>query len=94
MSFGDMCLNAIFRDEKNVIWAALMGLHDLRKESSIMFSRQHGGGSPMVWGAIYFKVQTSQASLRGLQKSKNYKEILVEYLLPFGEVLGGIYWTF
>ncbi|GBL82751.1 hypothetical protein AVEN_106298-1 [Araneus ventricosus] len=53
-------------------------------------SRQHGGGSLPVWGAICFNEQMSLAFLCGRQKSENYQETLANHLLPFGETD----WTF
>ncbi|GBM31257.1 hypothetical protein AVEN_223454-1 [Araneus ventricosus] len=59
-----------------------------------MFSRQHGGGSLMVWGVICFNGQISLAFLSDRQQYDNCQETLSNYLLPFGELLDGTNWTF
>ncbi|GBO24023.1 hypothetical protein AVEN_27160-1 [Araneus ventricosus] len=84
----------VFRDEKNGIWTVAMALHAIDiifvnwSQPRSMLSRQHGGGSLMVWGAICFNMQISLAFLSGQQKSENY-EVLSFTIIYF--LLGKFY---
>lgn len=50
--------------------------HDLRKEELNLLSRQHGGGSVMVWGALTSNGPLNLVVLNGRQKAKDYLELL------------------
>lgn len=76
----------IFSDEKkfnldgpdgfNYYW------HDLRKEKRIFSTRSHGGGSVMIWAAIFEGGRSELAILDGNQTADNYVTTLSKFLLP------------
>ena len=58
--------------------------HDLRLKKKILFSRNHGAGSVMIWGGIFNEGLTELAFLDGGQFSGDYIKVLADHLLPLG----------
>jgi hypothetical protein len=69
MNWTDELLSVLFSDEKNFNldgpdgWAYYW--HDIRKEPQTFFSRQHRGGSHMVWGVFSYDGTTDIVFLKG-----------------------------
>ena len=59
--------------------------HDLRKEPRYFSTRQQGGQSVMVWGAIAYDGTSNLVFISEKQDSKVYCNVLEEGLLPFAE---------
>lgn len=72
--------NVVFSDEKKFNLDGPDGynyyFHDLRKEERHLMSRQHGGGSVMIWGAITSKDPIELVVLNDRQKATDYLELL------------------
>ena len=68
--------------------------HCLRNDPRVVFSRQNGGGSLMVWGGIWSDGTTKLAFLDGNQNSNSYIYTLSEYLLPAANLRFGTEYVF
>lgn len=88
----------IFSDEKKFNLDGPDGLssywRDLRKEPEIFSTRQQGGGSVMIWGAISYHGTMSMVGVEGNMDSKYYCEVLEQALLPDATQRYGDIWTF
>ncbi|KAF0702759.1 hypothetical protein AaE_015725 [Aphanomyces astaci] len=82
----DAWSRVLFSDEKKWNIDGPDGLksywHCIGREKKVVFSRQNGGGSVMVWGAIWADGQTELAFLEGRQDSSAYIETISDYMLP------------
>lgn len=89
--------SVIFTDEKKFNLDGPDGLacywHDLRKEPERFSSRQQGGRSVMVWGAISYKGTIGLNGIEGTMDSKYYCNVLEEGLLPAANEAFGDVWT-
>ena len=56
--------------------------HDLRKRKLDISRRAFGGGSVMVWGAIFANGKSQLAILEGNQTAESYIRTLNDFLLP------------
>ena len=93
MSWTDQWLTVLFSDEKKFNLDGPDGLsyywHDLRKQRQEVFSRQHGGGSVVVWAAFGYNGTTEIAFIDSRLNSKKYQELLEIYMLPYiNEICG------
>lgn len=88
-----MCWNTewksiVFSDEKKFNLDGPDGYsyywHDLRQEKEIRFSRQHGGGSVMFWGAFAYHGKSKLVQINKTLNSLTYHDILRENLINFG----------
>lgn len=72
--------SVVFSDEKKFNLDGPDGFsyyyHDLRKEELNLLSRQHGGGSVMIWGAITSNGPLELVVLNGRQTSNDYLALL------------------
>lgn len=89
VDFGMACWSKIiFSDEKKWNLDGPDGLksywHCLGREKKTFFSRQNGGGSVMIWGAIWSDGKSDLAFLEGKQNSEAYCKTLEKFLLPAG----------
>jgi predicted transcriptional regulator len=88
----------IFSDEKRWSldgpdgWATYW--HDDRKEEQVFQTRQMGGGSVMVWGAIGYNEKPQLVFIKGNMRSSDYIEVLETSLLPFIHKMGIEEYTF
>lgn len=98
MTWDDKWLTDIFSDEKKWNLDGPDGnqcyWHDLRHEPRTILTRQHGGGSVMVWGGFGFNGVTDLAFVTGRQTSAKYQETLAKHLLPCARDIGGPDWIF
>ncbi|KAF0711309.1 hypothetical protein AaE_012241 [Aphanomyces astaci] len=85
--------NIVFSDEKKFNLDGPDGYknywHDIRQPKRSFVTRQQGGGSVMVWGAIARCGKSALAILTGKQNSGDYVFTLSEYLLPFAHLKFG-----
>lgn len=83
----------IFSDEKKFNLDGPDGYkyywRDLRRPPREYVTRQHGGGSVMVWAAFSAKGKSEIAFLSGRQASKHYIWTLCEFLYPFAHLMHG-----
>lgn len=83
----------IFSDEKKFNLDGPDGIqyywHDMRKEEKVLYSRQNGGGSLMVWGCFSALGRGELSFPTGKINAKKYTNILQEYLLPFANRMYG-----
>ena len=56
--------------------------HDLRKRKLNISRRAFGGGSVMVWGAIFVNGKSQLVILEGNQTAESYFRTLNDFLLP------------
>ena len=86
MSWTSEWKTVIFSDEKKFNLDGPDGLmycwHDLRKKKPEYPRRSFGGGSVMVWGAIYAGGKSELAVLEGKQNAVSYIQTLGGFLLP------------
>lgn len=72
--------DVVFSDEKKFNLDGPDGysyyFHDIRKDELNLMSRQHGGGSVMIWGAITSNGPLKLVVLNGRQKALDYIELL------------------
>lgn len=84
--------DVVFSDEKKFNLDGPDGysyyFHDIGKEELELMSRQHGGGSVMVWGAITSNGPIELVILNGRQSSIDYLELLKEQKEKMGNKLG------
>lgn len=84
--------DVVFSDEKKFNLDGPDGysyyFHDIRKEELELMSRQHGGGSVMVWGAITSNGPIELVILNGRQSSNDYLELLKEQKDKMAHKLG------
>lgn len=89
VSWTNQWNNVVFSDEKKFNLDGPDGynyyFHDLRKNEQHLMSRQHGGGSVMVWGAITSKGPIELVVLNGRQKAINYLELLKNQKIKMAE---------
>lgn len=90
--------NIIFTDEKKFNLDGPDGYrcywHDLRKEELIFSKRQCGGGSVMVWAGFGQHGKTGIAFLNKRMTSRDYCEMIGDYLVPIAKNIGGDNWIF
>ena len=88
----------VFSDEKRFSLDGPDGLcgywHDLRTEPRVFSTRNHGGGSIMIWGAISFYGLSIMVTVEGNMNSEGYCRYLEDYLLPFAAETLGDNWVF
>lgn len=88
----------IFSDEKKFNLDGPDGFafywHDLRGEEQSFSTRQQGGESVMLWGAMSYYGLSNLCVVRGNQDSAKYCKVLQRGLLPFAAETLGERWTF
>jgi len=76
----------VFSDEKKFNLDGPDGFayywHDLRKGDLIFSTRQHGGGSVMIWVAISHTFSADVVEIPGTLNATRYKQILQTHLVP------------
>lgn len=88
----------IFSDEKKFNLDGPDGFayywHDLRTEPKIFSSRQSGGGSVMVWGAIGYLKKMPLSFITTRMNAEQYQQMIRPYFPAYGFECAGMDWKF
>jgi DDE superfamily endonuclease len=88
----------IFSDEKKFNLDGPDGFayywHDLRTEEKIFSSRQSGGGSVMIWGAIGYLKKMPLSFISTRMNAEQYQQMIRPYFPSYGYECAGVGWQF
>lgn len=98
LRWTDQWQKIIFSDEKKFNLDGPDGFayywHDLRTEPKIFSSRQSGGGSVMIWGAIGYLKKMPLSFISTRMNAEQYQQMIRPYFPAYGFECAGLDWKF